>query len=152
MTAGSELDGRDRPGQPADLPRAGLRAAPLLLWFGTLGGAIAWSLHTVIVWGIDETTCRSGHSAIGAIPLTPLLLGIALLFLLITAASTLVSWRHWRRLRTAEGLAGLAELRRDRAQLMAVVGLVMNVFFLLMVTFGAIDVIVFPACQGTVAL
>jgi hypothetical protein len=36
--------------------------------------------------------------------------------------------------------------------MMSVVGLVMNVFCLMMVGFGVVDVLVFPACQGTVAL
>jgi hypothetical protein len=149
VTARSELDDRAGGGRP------GLRAAPWLLWFGVLGGAVAWSLHTVVAWGIDETTCRSGHSSIGPIPLTPLLLGTSLLFLVVTGASTVVAWRHWRRLLAArgrEGVEGLLEVRRDRAAVMALVGLVMNVFFLMMVAFGTIDVIVFPACQGTVAL
>jgi hypothetical protein len=113
---------------------------------------VAWSLHTVVDWGIDETTCRSGHSSIGPVGLTPLLLGVSLFFLVVTAASTAVSWRHWRRLSQAEGLEGLPELRRTRARMMSVVGLVMNVFCLMMVGFGVVDVLVFPACQGTVAL
>lgn len=152
MSAPSDLDGG--PGGPGLGSRPGLRAAPWLLWFGVLGGSVAWSLHTVVDWGIDETTCRSGHSAIGPIPLTPLLLGISLFFLLLTALSTVVAWRHWRRLqaaRDAEGVQGLLELRRDRAAVMALVGFVMNIFFLMMIAFSAAAVIVFPACQGTVA-
>ena len=150
MTTDSDLDGR--PGGPAVGGGPGLRAAPWLLWFGVLGGAVAWSLHTVVDWGIDDTTCRSGHSSIGSIPLNPLLLGISLFFLLITAASTVVSWRHWRRASSADALQGLKALRNDRVHLMALVGLVMNVFFLMMVLFGTIDVLVFPACEGPVAL
>lgn len=150
MTTKSGVDGR--PGGPAVGGGLGLRAAPWLLWFGVFGGAVAWSLHTVVDWSIDETTCRSGHSSIGSIPLFPLLLSISLFFLLVTAASTVVSWRHWRRTSAADELHGLTALRNDRVHLMALVGLVMNVFFLMMVAFGAIDVLVFPVCEGPVAL
>lgn len=133
--------------------RLGLRAAPWLLWFGVLGGAVAWSLHTVADWGIDETVCRSGHAEMAGVPLRPLLAGLALLFLVVTVASGVVSFRHWRRL-SAGPLAAeeegdeLAALRRRRAGFMAQVGFVANILFGLMLVLSAIAVLILPACAG----
>jgi len=133
--------------------RLGLRAAPWILWFGTLGGAVAWSLHTVADWGIDETVCRSGHDEMVGVPLRPLLAGLALLFLAVTVVSGLVSFRHWRRL-SAGPLPGeeegdeIAALRRRRAGFMAQVGFVANVLFGLMLVLSAIAVLILPACAG----
>jgi hypothetical protein len=133
--------------------RLGLRAAPWVLWFGVLGGAVAWSLHTVADWGIDETVCRSGHAEMVGVPLRPLLAGLALLFLVVTVASGVVAFRHWRRL-SAGPLPGeeegdeLAALRRRRAGFMAQVGFVANILFGLMLLLSAIAVVILPACAG----
>ena len=122
--------------------RLGLRAAPWLLWFGVLGGAVAWSLHTVADWGIDETVCRSGHTEMVGVPLRPLLAGLAMLFLVVTVVSALVSYRQWRRfsagpLPEEEDGDEVAALRRKRAGFMAQIGFVANVVFALML--GNID-------------
>lgn len=133
--------------------RLGLRAAPWILWFGVLGGAVAWSLHTVADWGIDETVCRSGHAEMVGVPLRPLLFGLALFFLAVTVVATVVSFRHWRRL-SAGPLPGeeegdeLAALRRRRAGFMAQVGFVANVLFGLMLVLSAIAVLILPVCAG----
>jgi hypothetical protein len=133
--------------------RLGLRAAPWVLWFGVLGGAVAWSLHTVADWGIDETVCRSGHAEMVGVPLRPLLAGLALLFLAVTVWSGLVSFRHWRRL-SAGPLPGeqegdeVAALRRRRAGFMAQIGFVANVIFALMLVTSATAVLILPACAG----
>jgi hypothetical protein len=133
--------------------RLGLRAAPWVLWFGVLGGAVAWSLHTVVDWGIDETVCRSGHAEMVGVPLRPLLGGLALLFLAVTVWSGVVSFRHWRRLSAGplpdeEQGDEVAALRRKRAGFMAQVGLVANVLFGLMLILSAIAVLILPACAG----
>jgi hypothetical protein len=133
--------------------RLGLRAAPWILWFGVLGGAVAWSLHTVADWGIDETVCRSGHTEMVGVPLGPLLAGLALLFLVVTVASAVVSFRHWRML-SAGPLPGeeegdeVAALRRRRAGFMAQIGFVANILFGLMLVCSAIAVLILPACAG----
>ena len=133
--------------------RLGLRAAPWILWFGVLGGAVAWSLHTVVDWGIDETVCRSGHTEMVGVPLRPLLAGLALFFLVVTVASGLVSFRHWRRM-SAGPLPGeeegdeVAGLRRRRAGFMALIGFTANIIFGLMLVTSAIAVLILPACAG----
>jgi hypothetical protein len=128
--------------------RPGLRAAPWLLWFGVLGGAAAWSLHTIVDWGINETVCRAGHTEMVGLPLRSLLGGLSLVFLLLGVVSLVVSYRLWRRLDRAVTDDDLQELRRRRAAFMAVVGVVANVLFVLMLACSAVAVLVLPACPG----
>lgn len=126
--------------------RLGLRAAPWLLWFGVLGGAVAWSLHTIVQWGLSETVCRSGHEEVAGIPLRPLLLGISLLLLVTDVAAGVVSFRHWHTLSGAEGTDSVNALRLDRAGFMALVGFVANVVFGLILACAVVTVLVFPVC------
>lgn len=139
----------------ATAERLGLRAAPWLLWFGVLGSGIAWSLHTLVNWGLAETVCRSGHDAVFGVPLRPLLGVFVGVFLTVSVASTLVAWRAWRSLDT--GTAGdggadgddLAALRQQRAAVMALVGFGSGLLFSTMILFGGIAVLVLPACAGS---
>ncbi|SFE83214.1 hypothetical protein SAMN05216574_10698 [Blastococcus tunisiensis] len=124
----------------------GLRAAPWLLWFGVLGGGVAWSLHTVVDWGLEETVCRSGHDEVLGLPLRPVLFVLAVLFLAVSLLSTLASHVVWRRLRGAPADGDRAALRRQRASFMALVGLVGNVLFTIMLVMSTVAVLVIPVC------
>jgi hypothetical protein len=135
-------------GTTSTAARMGLRVAPWLLWFGVLGGAVAWSLHTIVDWGIDETVCRSGHTAMAGIPLRPLLFGLALLFDVVCSLAAVVSYRHWRRLEGAPATGELPALRQGRAAFMAVIGLVANLLFLVMLLCSTSVIFVFPACAS----
>jgi hypothetical protein len=130
----------------APTTRLGLRAAPWLLWFGVLGGAVAWTLHTLVDWGIDETVCRAGSTELAGVPLKPLLVATTLAFLLLAVVSCIVAWRQWQVLRAAEGADPLSELRLQRASFMALVGFAANVVFVLILVCTAIAVLVFPVC------
>jgi hypothetical protein len=127
-------------------PRPGLRAAPWVLWFGVLGGATAWTLHTLVDWGIDETTCRAGSTELAGVPMKPLLIATTLAFLLISVIATVVAWRHWHVLGAAEGDDPLSQLRLQRASFMALVGFAADVVFVLILVCTAIAVLVFPVC------
>ena len=124
----------------------GLRAAPWLLWFGVFGGALAWTAHTLIDWGIDETTCRSGDTDLAGVPMKPVLIGSTLLFLLVSLVATGLAWRQWRTLRDAEGDDPLSQLRLQRAGFMALVGFAADAVFSVILVCTAISVFVFPVC------
>ncbi|MFD0787379.1 hypothetical protein ACFQZ8_26045, partial [Micromonospora azadirachtae] len=49
-------------------PRTRL-AGGLLLWYAVLGGALAWAIHLMLAWGIDELTCAGGSDHVGVVPL-----------------------------------------------------------------------------------
>jgi hypothetical protein len=137
---------RARMGDPPTTTRLGLRAAPWLLWFGVLGGSVAWSLHTVIDWSLDETTCRAGHTAVNGIPLRPLLAGIAMFFVAICVLATVVAYRQWRRLDGAPADSEVQALAQRRAAFMAVIGFVANLIFLVMLICATVAILFFPAC------
>jgi hypothetical protein len=126
--------------------RPGLRAAPWLLWFSVLGGALAWTAHTLVDWGINETTCRAGSTELAGVPMKPLLLATTLAFLLVSVIATVVAWRQWRVLRAAEGADPRSQLRLQRAGFMALVGFAANVVFTLILVCTVIAVLVFPVC------
>ena len=133
---------------PPSTTRPGLRAASGLLWFGVLGGAVAWSLHSIVDWGINETVCRSGHEEMAGVPLRPLLAGLSLLFLVVCLASLVAAYRQWRRLDGAPADDELAALRLRRATFMAVIGIGANVLFALMLVCSTIAIFVLPVCHG----
>jgi hypothetical protein len=119
-----------------------------------LGGAVAWSLHTIVDWGLDETVCRSGNDSVGPIPLRVLLFVLAVVFLAISLASLAVAYLQWRRLDAATAQDGTADdevqaLRQRRAGFMAVIGVVANVLFALMLAASAVAILILPACQGS---
>ncbi len=61
------------------------------LWFGVLGGPIAWSLHLIISYLLVRPVCWDG----GLIALHIISLGLVLTAL----AAAAVSWRQWRSVR-----------------------------------------------------
>ena len=134
---------------PSGLDRRplGLRMAPYVLWFGTLGGMITWSLHTIVVWSFDEITCRAHSDAVRGVPLRPLLGGLTAFFLLITLVALIVSYRHWRRFR-GEGGEGIFGLRQQRACLMALVGIILNGLSLVMIVLDGFAILILPACAS----
>jgi hypothetical protein len=126
--------------------KLGLRAAPWLLWFGVLGGAAAWTAHTLVDWSIDETTCRAGFTDLAGVPMKLVLIVTTLVFLLVSVIATVVAWRQWHVLRDAEGDDPLSQLRLQRASFMAVIGFGADVVFSLILVCTAISVLVFPVC------
>ena len=130
-----------------DQRRLGLRLAPYVLWFGTLGGITTWSLHTIVLWSFDEITCRAHSDAVRGVPLRPLLGGLTAFFLLITFVALIVSYRHWQRFRGEEG-EGVFGLRQQRARMMALVGLILNGLSLLMIVLDGFAILILPACAS----
>jgi hypothetical protein len=128
--------------------RLGLRAAPWLLWFGVLGGAVAWSLHTVVDWGLEETVCRAGNDEVLGLPLRPLLFVLSVVFLALSIVSTVVAYGLWRKLVGASVHDDLDAVRNQRATFMAVVGLAADVLFTLMIAMGTAAVVVIPVCTS----
>lgn len=126
--------------------RLGLRAAPWLLWFGVLGGALAWTAHTLVDWSIDETTCRAGATELNGASLRAVLVGTTLAFLLVSVVATVVAWRQWRLLRATEAAEFRSQVRLQRAGFMALVGFAADVVFTLILVCTATAVFVIPVC------
>jgi hypothetical protein len=71
-------------------------AMSALLWFGVLGGLVAWTLHLVLGFALITGACGDGGDGTGGT-------GVALVFLALTVAlaavaglATLAALRVWR--------------------------------------------------------
>ncbi len=76
------------------------------LWFGLLGGAVAWTAHLMLAYLIAEFGCltAAGHRAyLGLTAVTWAVLGVSAATLLVALAATLVAERNRRRLPPYEG-------------------------------------------------
>ena len=121
-------------------------AGGLLLWFGVLGGAVAWAVHLLAAWPLDELTCAAGSERVSAVPLW-LAVGLAVVVpALVTVGSLLVAVLIWRRTARAQA-AGTEDRAYGRSRMLAVVGVWANLLFLAIIVLGGIAVLVLPPCQ-----
>jgi hypothetical protein len=90
------------------------------LWFAFLGGPIAWTAHLLASYPMVAVACRMGS----ALPLHLITLGTAAL----AAAAALTGWIGYRRVRDAEGPAGLGDALA-RARFMALGGVFIGGLF-----------------------
>lgn len=115
----------------------------LALWFGTIGGAVAWAIHLGAAWGITETTCLGGHASIEDVPLRKIVTFAVVIPGLIALAALAVSFRTWRQTssdRTHD------DRPVGRARLLAGVGFAANLLFVAIIVFDGIALMVFPPC------
>ncbi|WP_200214576.1 hypothetical protein [Micromonospora coerulea] len=116
----------------------------LLLWYGVLGGAVAWGVHVFAAWGLDELACAAGSDHVAAVPLWQAV-GLAVVIPgLFTVGSLLVAALVWRR----TGRAGEEDRPFGRSRMLAVVGVWSNLLFLTIIVLGGVAVLVLPPCQG----
>ena len=121
-------------------------AGGLLLWYGVLGGAVAWAVHLLVAWPLDELTCAAGSEKISAVPLWQAV-GLAVVIPgLVTAGSLAVAALTWRRTARAQS-AGAQDPAFGRSRMLAVVGIWANLLFLTIIVLGGVAVLVLPACQ-----
>jgi len=121
-------------------------AGGLLLWYGVLGGAVAWAAHLLAAWSLDELACARGSASIAALPLWQAL-GLAVVIPgLVTVGALLVAVLAWRRTAAAQA-SGTTGRAYDRSRMLAVLGVWANLMFLAIIVLGGIAVLVFPPCQ-----
>jgi hypothetical protein len=123
----------------------GGRLGGLLLWFAVLGGAVAWAVHLLAAWSIDELTCAAGSGAVSGVPLRVAVSLAAGIPAAVAVAALMLSWRAWRR--TAAATEQGVDRAMGRAKMLALVGLWSNLFFLAIIVLGGAAILVFPPCQ-----
>ncbi|MGS2617737.1 hypothetical protein ACVCAH_24920 [Micromonospora sp. LZ34] len=126
-----------QPGQHARL------AGGLLLWYGVLGGALAWAVHLFVAWGVEELTCATGSTRVGAVPLRLVITLAVVLPALATVGSLLAAGLAWRRTRH-DG----EDRSVSRTRMLAVVGIWLNLLFLTIIVLGGAALLVLAPCQG----
>jgi hypothetical protein len=121
-------------------------AGGLLVWYGVLGGAVAWTVHLLAGWGMDELACAAGSDHVSAVPLAQAV-GLAVVIpALLTAGSLAVAVLVWRRTARAQP-TGPDNPSYGRARMLATLGIWANLLFLAIIVLGGIAVVVFPPCQ-----
>lgn len=124
-------------------PRARLTGG-LLFWYAALGGAVAWAVHLLAVWGVDELTCAGGRERIGALPLRGVIAVAVVLPALAAVGALLAAALVWRR--TAHPPDGVDERPVGRGRMVAVVAIWSNLLFLTIIVLGGIALLVLPPC------
>jgi len=137
------------------------RAAPLLLWYAVLGGAVAWSAHLLVGWGLEEIACSpvsAGPEVLG-VSLTVWIGVLTVVLGALTVAAGLLAWRFWREEGAADPNTGIEpgggdpepeeRIRSGRAGFMALFGLAANALFLLMIVYGGLSLLLLRPCTRT---
>lgn len=135
MSSGSP-EARLEPVSPAerahfDTPR-GLAA----LWFGFLGGPLAWYLHLNISYALVRLICQTGD--------TMLLHLTTFATFLVALAALLMAVRSWRRLQGPESTRGAGTAGRSR--FLALGGIALSGFFALILLVAWIPDFVIDPC------
>ncbi len=120
----------------------------LLLWFAILGSPLAWAGHLIANYSLEEWfACSRSSTTPGEI----LGIGVQTVAVLINtamaaiaAASGLVAYSCWKKLRGQEGGE-----RLERARWMAFAGLVECALFLGIILLGYLPALTLGACETT---
>lgn len=108
------------------------------LWFGTLGAAVAWFTHLIVVYVLVPVTCAvSGPGAM--IVASFLLSGIA-------AAAGAVAWHSWRQMSAEERGDLVGEMEGSRKGFMLYGGLLASGVFLLAILLATIPIFFLNPC------
>lgn len=117
-----------------------------LLWVGTLTGPLAWSIHLVVNYNLEEIACAPATRRTGeiwGIGVESLMLGINLVLVSATAAAGVIAYRCWRRARDAQGEPA------ERAAWMGVAGVMVSVLFLIIIGMGFAPQFFLDVCERT---
>jgi hypothetical protein len=137
------------------------KAAPWLLWFAVLGGAVAWSAHLLLGWGLEEIACSpvsAGPDVLG-VSLTVWIGVLTVVLGAVTVAAGLLAYRFWRQSGAADPSTRIEPgggdpepqslIRGGRAGFMALFGLAANALFLLIIVYGGVSLLLLRPCTRT---
>ena len=124
------------------------RGGSWLLWFGVLTGPIAWFTHMSVNYSLEEWfACSPATQTPGEV----LGLGVrefaavlTAVLAAITIAALVVSIRCWRKGRAVPASGNTP----DRAQWMAIAGIMNSVLYLIIILFGFAPSLILGVCQG----
>jgi hypothetical protein len=117
-----------------------------LLWVGTLTGPIAWSIHLVVNYNLEEIACAPATRRVGeiwGIGVETLMLGINVVLASATALAGVIAYRCWRR---ARGMQGESD---ERAAWMGIAGVMVSVLFLIIIGMGLAPQFFLDVCERT---
>jgi hypothetical protein len=116
------------------------------LWFGVLGGPIAWVFHMVIGYSLEEWfACSPSATSTGEIlgmDVRSVAILITIVFGAIAASAALVSLLHLRRASSSD-----EDARSRRVRWMAIVGLMNSGLYLLIILGGFGPAFLLDVCE-----
>lgn len=113
----------------------------LSLWFGMLGAAGAWALHLVVNYALVPAACTAGMGFMMYLSI-PVFTGIAVL-------AGVFAWRGWASVRGMDGENGNGQqLIVHRVRFMAVSGIVLSIFFLMVIIAQSVPIIFQNPCEA----
>ncbi len=116
------------------------RAAGLApLWFGFLGGAVAWTAQLLGSYFVVTLDCTTGTDLVLVVHL------ISLVALVVTVLALLVSWRNWR-LTGVDDAYGVRTVV-PRGGFMALFGIFASGLFGILILFTAVTAFALPQCS-----
>lgn len=114
------------------------------LWFGTLGAAVAWFVHLVVVYVLVPVTCALGGMTL-MIVASIVLGGVA-------AAAGFVAWQSWHRLGDEARGNLIGEMEGSRKGFMLFAGLLGSGVFLWAILLATLPIFFLNPCtmQGRI--
>lgn len=112
------------------------------LWFGLLGGAVAWTAHLMFAYAAAEFGCVSGWGLgryLDVSFVAWLEVALTAVTAAVAAASTLVAYRYYRRLATPQ-LASADGSALATQKYIAFVGLLAGSLFFVAILFESIPI------------
>jgi hypothetical protein len=105
------------------------RVNQVALWYGALGGMIAWTLHILLAYLIAEFGCETGqdvHVYAGVMLPAWLLLGMSATMIVLSAGSIASAYACLKRIRTDDGDS---TLRSESEHYLARAGVISGALF-----------------------
>lgn len=135
-----------RSSPPAHDPSTEREVSLKEVWFGVLGGAIAWSVHFLVLYFLVEALCVTGTAGTRvfgfALPAFVIAI-VTVVALLVAFGAAVVAHRSWRRWRGSEH--DEVRLRGSGAHLLFL-GLLLNGFFVLMILVETLPIFFLGPC------
>lgn len=124
-----------------ELTKGPEEVGPFTIWFGLLGGALAWIPHLLVSYSAVPLVCETGWAIV--------LYATAGATLLGALAATLVAWRGWRR---ARELTNGAPLIAQRSRFMTLSGLILSAFFVAVIVAQSLPIFLQHPCAAAGSL
>ncbi|MFN2593322.1 MAG: hypothetical protein ABR579_00335 [Actinomycetota bacterium] len=114
-----------------------------LLWWGVLGGGIAWAVQLTVGYGLEEIACSSGsrgkHILGMSVPSSIYILSAAAAVVTLSAIAICIA--------AIRRGSGSDDHRDQRVVFMGITGLAANLLFLAIIVFGAIAPLYLSSCH-----
>lgn len=121
-------------------PQPQTKVSPGLLWFGVLGGVVAWTVQLFMSWSTMELACVGNGPGTTARITVWVSTGVPWL---VTIAATVAVLRERAKIPQLPG----DDLAEGRLSLLTTVGLILDLFSLAIITAGGIGLLVLRPCS-----